>query len=70
MTIDSGVILGLTLQAAALVWGASAISVSVRNLTVAVAELKGSMHTLDSRVQNHETRVTVLEHTRGLHETE
>ena len=48
-------------QAAALIWGASAISASVRQLTTTVDELKDSVRHLDKKLDNHERRVTRLE---------
>ena len=61
MSMDAGVMIGLVVQAAALVWGASAISSSVKSLTKTVAKLDATVVHLDRRVQDHEVRLAVFE---------
>ena len=54
-------VFAVTVQVAALVWGASKISSSVADLARSVAKLDKTVEHLDSTVHDHETRVTVLE---------
>lgn len=55
----------VTLNAGALVWGAATLSASVRQLGQTVTRLDGFLEKVDERVDDHETRISVMEDRRG-----
>ena len=60
-TGEVSLIVALIVQFGGLVWGASQISSSVRELSKSVTKLDRTVKHLDDRVQDHEVRVSVLE---------
>lgn len=52
----------LILQVGVVVWGASAIASKMRQLSGAIEKLTTTVEKLDRRVDDHDTRLAVLEH--------
>lgn len=57
-----GIVVGFLIQFAGLVWGAAMLKSAVDSLKDSIKELSSSVQYLDSRVDDHEVRVSVLEH--------